>query len=488
MGFLHPAMLLLAIVGIAILWLARRIRPPRVTIPAVAFLGAAGEGPVRAARSPPPSAWCAFAACALASVAAAGPRWREAETHVWVFDTSPAMAWKDATGRTRLDRARAAAARRLDAMPANTNILWRGGNGRWALEPAADLRRELAALTIAGAEGAVAGAAAEFGGGRSGLLFTGSEAPAPDGYESLVFGALPENVGILSIAPDRSGDGCIVVIGNAGKSARGVEIDGGGSAIRATLGPGEARAVTIPTIASPRIRLRFPDGKVDALALDDEAPVPAAGLRLELDPAVPEPLARALGAVSASRGTAGARSPRLRCVPLGDPKNNDSEIPRLEFASAARDAASLRRRAVTWGAGSPIHQLSLPSPIPAVSVAVDSPWIVDATDRASALAGLSGGVARLGLDPTDPTLAASTTFPVLVGALVDGALAASESSGLPGPAISMDPGPLEDRDLRARSEGAAGSRDAGGRDLAGAAALLALLAAVAAAAFAARRL
>ena len=77
---------------------------------------------------------------------------------------------------------------------------------------------------------------------------------------------------------------------------------------------------------------------------------------------------------------------------------------------------------------------------------------------------------------------------MLVGALVDGALAASESSGLPGPAISMDPGPLEDRDLRARSEGAAGSRDAGGRDLAGAAALLALLAAVAAAAFAARRL
>ena len=126
-----------------------------------------------------------------------------------------------------------------------------------------------------------------------------------------------------------------------------------GSAIRATLGPGEARAVTIPTIASPRIRLRFPDGKVDALALDDEAPVPAAGLRLELDPAVPEPLARALGAVSASRGTAGARSPRLRCVPLGDPKNNDSEIPRLEFASAARDAASLRRRAVTWGPARP---------------------------------------------------------------------------------------------------------------------------------------
>lgn len=476
-GFDEPLWFLLAAAGGLILWLARWRRAARVPRPSLAFFPSSRERPRSARRAPPPSAWLAAGAAVIGAAALAGPRASGGDAVWLVFDRSAAMAWRDASGVSRFERASGLAAAWLGRERPG-EVVWafvpgRMGRGTWG-----EAREAILAATPLREAADWEGCFAALPPSARGAVYTATSGRSPAGFETWRFGAIAENVGILGAA---AGPPARLSVVNAGHGARRVRAGFAGAWRELEVPPRGAASVECPeSWEGTVVGVESADGLPDASPLDDAAPVPCAGVRLEFDPDCPAALRRALEAWGAARGEPRARSPRLETGPLGGALAAGAS--RIEYAttSALRDhGQELRlRRAPGVEAPDPSGAGSLRG----IPVDVDRAWWIDAARADRALAGTLGSRARIGFDAGANAIARDPSFPVLVASLAEEVLAQSQAPPL-ALSLVLDPGVARD-DVEPASEPR--ERGRSDRSLAGALSAAALVLACGAASFAAR--
>ncbi|MFN0205408.1 MAG: hypothetical protein ACKVS6_03740 [Planctomycetota bacterium] len=413
MYFEYPLALIFSLGGVLILLLSRRTRAPRILRPAVERFVDEKSVVIARARRPPAAAWCAAAACVMASLAAARPAFESVPGSISIFfDTSIRMARSVPGGETRLARAQRAAAELLSRVPGNAEVRWTflpGATNRGnvnealaAIEKAAvrseycDIEKEILKYT----DGLYSQA------GARAFLFTGSDAPLPSAIHAVRFGASVENLGIVGFLanPNR------VFIENGGRDAANgfLRIDAAETPF--TLAAGETRAFEInSTIRKITI---VPSG-LDALALDNVFEIPAPGLRVEYHNDPPEPLRRAVDAAAAERGNVVSDS-KILIIRSVASTGESAATPALEYEDRNLSFA----RAVAQPASS-VKNVFAAISVKCARVVASDAWIVDANNPTITYAGIENQIARVGIDFTDMTWRQSASLPVLVSALVD---------------------------------------------------------------------
>lgn len=368
------------------------------TVPSARFFEVSKSAPRSAARRPPVSMWFAMLSVVFAAAAAAGPIFA-GDRDLYIFmDRSARMAWRDSAGRTRLDRARAAAIEHLHSVSNSTNIILQfcpgeivaGDKSRvletlMACKPSTGIY-ELSKILVSAPAGA--------------LVFTGEELPPLEHLNIYQFGASDENVGFVGTTVNPPG----VILTNASSRELRRDVVLGERRESITLKSGEFRLLEIPRGA----RFCKIDAPPDAFPADDTIQIPDPAFRLQFHGTVPASIRSALTAARESRGDASEKSVQLWCGPIGV----SNHVPRLEYATNNFTEQNLQIRA-----GAPVDYLVLPKTARAAPVPCGDPWIVNGAG--DCFAGTSGGAAIFGLDYNDRAVVDNAMFPLLISALVD---------------------------------------------------------------------